>query len=344
MNEQDSANALLNMGDNIPNRNQPFGNVPPPVHQPEPANEFQQMMAVMNAMMQQNTALIRAVTQNQVQPTYNVLPDLSHNISEFDGPSGPASAKVWLRQLESTANLHRWTEAIAFETARSRLTRAARNWYLANIELINNWRSFRAAFSNTFTLDKSLTEKWQEMQSRNQKHGENTKEYFFDKVRLCKALGMELDEIKTQVAVGLWSREISTAVMSRSPFDVDDLLRGILELETLEATRKQRINHHRDSTKSDIGRRNNSSEEERKGNSRGSGSAINQRSDISAVKDGRECFRCHTVGHMAKECPVKREVKCYNCAEVGHISKDCTKPKKLSTAQVNSVDTDKKTV
>lgn len=68
------------------------------------------------------------------------------------------------------------------------------------------------------------------MQNRVQRAGENTKEYFFDKVRLCKALKMQLDEIKTQVAVGLWSREISTAIMARTHFDVHDILRSIIKL------------------------------------------------------------------------------------------------------------------
>ena len=120
----------------------------------------------MTALLQQNAALLERVNnQPQTQGTfhYNVLPDLSHNIGDFDGLSGATSAKIWLSQLESTSLLHRWTEAVSFETARSHLTKAAKNWYLANLNSIKNWQQFRQAFSGTFLVGKILTEKWEDI-------------------------------------------------------------------------------------------------------------------------------------------------------------------------------------
>lgn len=124
------------------------------------------------------------------QMQYSVLPDLSHNIDKFDGLSGASSARVWLKQLKSTATLHRWTEQVAFEAARSHLVKAARNWYLANLFKIGDWQSFRKAFNNTFLIEKSVTERFQEMLNRSQGASEDTREYFFDKLRLCKVLGI----------------------------------------------------------------------------------------------------------------------------------------------------------
>ena len=63
---------------------------------------MQQLITAMSALMQQNTALVAAMTQTQAAPMYNVLPDLSHNLAGFDRLSGSASAKVWLKQLEPT--------------------------------------------------------------------------------------------------------------------------------------------------------------------------------------------------------------------------------------------------
>lgn len=98
-------------------------------------------------------------------------------------------------------------------------------------------------------VEKSLTEKWQDMQSRCQRREEDTREYFFDKLRLCKALQLGMDEFKTQLAIGLWSKHISTAILSRGHFDVDDILRNIIELETLETTSRQRISANLDTAK-----------------------------------------------------------------------------------------------
>ena len=108
------------------------------------ASQITQLLAAMTALMQQNTALQQTVSKQQAQTLhYSVLPDLSHNIGEFDGLEGASAAKVWLQQLESTATLHHWTEPIAFETARSRFTKAAKNWFLTNLDTLKNWQAMQ---------------------------------------------------------------------------------------------------------------------------------------------------------------------------------------------------------
>lgn len=116
--------------------------------------------------MQQNTALQQQL-MNQEQATntmqYSILPDLSHNTAKFDGLTGAASTKTWLQQLDSTVALHRWTEPIAFETARSNLTGDAKNWFIGHMDVLTDWQTFRKAFVHTFMMEKSMTEKWEEM-------------------------------------------------------------------------------------------------------------------------------------------------------------------------------------
>lgn len=108
-----------NCGNPISSEQQHFEN-PMPIQPPALGLEMQQLIAAMSAMMTQNAQLLaRANQPSPSVPLYNVLPDLSHNISQYDGLTGAANAKIWLTQLETTANLHRWTEGIAFETARS---------------------------------------------------------------------------------------------------------------------------------------------------------------------------------------------------------------------------------
>lgn len=202
-----------------------------------------QLFGIIAELMQQNSTIMKKLTadNNRESFHYNVLPDLSHNIDDFTGLEGPAEAKSWLSQLETTATLHRWTEAVAFETARAHLKRAARNWYLANIESIKDWKSFSDRFKETFIREKSLTEKWKAMESRNQQRGEDIREYFFEKLKLCRSLGFGLTEIKTQIAVGLWLREISTYLLSQSFSSIDDMLGHIIAVETLEAARRHRM-------------------------------------------------------------------------------------------------------
>lgn len=93
------------------------------------------------------------------------------------------------KSVDQTVIVNNYTsqmEAVALETARRHLDEAVRNWYLGNIDEIHDWQSFRKAFSNTFMVEKSLTEKFQEVQQRYQGLNEYTQEYFFDKVHLSK--------------------------------------------------------------------------------------------------------------------------------------------------------------
>uniref|UniRef100_A0ABD2VZA1 RNA-directed DNA polymerase n=1 Tax=Trichogramma kaykai TaxID=54128 RepID=A0ABD2VZA1_9HYME len=316
----------------------------------DPAN----FMASLKTIIEQNAVLMQGVLQQQKQQSatvqYGVLPDLSHNIRDFDGLESSADALAWLRQLESTASLHKWTEAIAFETARSRLTGAARNWYYTNITEIVNWRTFRASFRDTFTTEKSLTDKWQEMQKRSQGQDEDVRTYYLDKLRLCKALKFSIDEIKTQIAVGLWSRNTAAAVMSQSYLDENDLLRTITEFEGLEQARKQRIDSqtstsktttHDDRRKGKHGGKIQRSNSEASGYSKKSSEngAEEDHNNISKSKNvsNVECYKCHATGHIAKYC--KSAVTCYNCGVTGHISKNCDKPKKMPTAETKLINT-----
>ncbi|KAL1484711.1 hypothetical protein MTO96_049963 [Rhipicephalus appendiculatus] len=65
----------------------------------------------------------------QPAPTFQVIPDLSHNISAFDGSEDAPSALEWIDNIRRTSNLHGWPAAYTLETAKARLVGAARDWY-----------------------------------------------------------------------------------------------------------------------------------------------------------------------------------------------------------------------
>lgn len=79
------------------------------------------------------------------------------------------------------------------------------------------------------------------MGERVQKSGKNTTEYFFSKLKLCKVLGFSLQEIKSHVAIGLWSREVSNAIMASPVNNENELLQTILNLEKMNMSRIERI-------------------------------------------------------------------------------------------------------
>ena len=52
----------------------------------------------------------------------------------------------------------------------------------------------------------------------------------------------------------------------------------------------------------------------------------------------RNCFRCGSVDHLVRDCPMKMQTfRCYNCNEMGHIASQCPKPKVNPASSAASV-------
>lgn len=66
---------------------------------------------------------------------------------------------------------------------------------------------------------------------------------------------------------------------------------------------------------------------------------VKDNSDSVEVRSDKVCFRCHKIGHLAKNCSIKPAIKCYNCNEIGHISRNCSKPKKIIKSEANVIST-----
>ncbi|KAL1437204.1 hypothetical protein MTO96_049186 [Rhipicephalus appendiculatus] len=49
---------------------------------------------------------VAGAAQPQPAPTFQVIPDLSHNISAFDGSEDAPSAREWIDNIRRTSNLH----------------------------------------------------------------------------------------------------------------------------------------------------------------------------------------------------------------------------------------------
>ena len=207
---------------------------------------------------------------------------------------------------------------------------------LANLNSIKIWQQFRQAFSGTFLVEKSLTEKWEDMKKKQQRPGKDTREYFFDKVRLCELLNFGLDETKRQIAIGLLSRDTSNAILNQGHFDLDDTRRSIVAHESVNESRRQLFAQKHDAPIS-------TAEDKRKSPTdyklTASGVAVSGKQQGSGNVKSFDvgCFSCHAKDHRVKDCPEKREFRCYNCNEVGHVAKNCTKPTKLSNADVKYV-------
>lgn len=104
----------------------------------------------------------------QVPASYDILPDMTRSIGDFNGGCASASRRVATCYRE----LHRWPPAFQLETARSDLVGAARSWCQTRREKMASWEDFESEFKLSFSSDLRLTEKFEGMQSRALLHDE----------------------------------------------------------------------------------------------------------------------------------------------------------------------------
>ncbi|KAH7951649.1 hypothetical protein HPB52_011045 [Rhipicephalus sanguineus] len=173
--------------------------------------------------------------------TITVIPDLSENISDFDGSEDAPSAREWIENIRRTSILHGWPAAYTLETAKARLVGAARDWYRSRSSQITSREEFEVRFRRTFVSQTRVAERWRRMQERVQQRNESTTAYFHSKVRLCHEVNLDFNDTREQVLTGLGSRELCTMLLGRThdDDDDDDLLHDILEFERIERERRE---------------------------------------------------------------------------------------------------------
>ncbi|XP_043473689.1 uncharacterized protein LOC122505886 [Leptopilina heterotoma] len=83
------------------------------------------------------------------------------------------------------------------------------------------------------------------MAARFQGPKEHVQVYFLDKVWLCKGLNLSLDKIRNEVAQGLWWRDMANYAIGRKYETTDDLLHDLVQFESMDSSRRERISEYK---------------------------------------------------------------------------------------------------
>ncbi|KAK8775719.1 hypothetical protein V5799_030936, partial [Amblyomma americanum] len=272
--------------------------------------------------------------------TYQVMPDLSKNISDFDGSGDAASAKEWLGNLQTTATLHRWPEPFKLETAKCHLVGPAKDWLRSRKEVSTSWENFDYHFRRTFCGQTRAAERWRKMQERVQQRNESTTAYFHSKVRLCREANLDFCDTREQVLTGLRSRQLCTMLLGRTHEDDDDLLHDIMEFERIDREREQRFGGTRE-------KRQFTAATERVAETPPARKTTydrfgkDRRPPLTNERGQFKCYNCGRFGHISRDCPEERhEMKCLRCGKSGHTQRHCSMSQSNETNTVT--DTERK--
>ncbi|KAK8775362.1 hypothetical protein V5799_031293 [Amblyomma americanum] len=256
--------------------------------------------------------------------TYQVMPDLSKNISDFDGSGDAASAKEWLGNLQTTATLHRWPEPFKLETAKCHIVGSAKDWLRSRKEVSTSWENFDYHFRRTFCGQTQAAERLRKMQERVQQRNESTTAYFHSKVRLCRQANLDFCDTREQVLTGLRSRQLCTMLLGRTHEDNDDLLHNIMEFERIDREREQRFGGTREKRQFTAAtKRVAETPPARKTTYDRFGK--DRRPPLTNERGQFKCYNCGRFGHISRDCPVERhEMKCLRCGKSGHTQRHCS--------------------
>ncbi|KAK9711376.1 Retrotransposon gag protein [Popillia japonica] len=256
-------------------------------------NDFKTAFKKTFLLEKSKTELWKCMQSRRQQRTESIHSYFHESIETFNAEKGPKDAADWLRRLETTGRLHSWPETIMFETARAHLVGAAKHWYQGRSKELKDWNDFKTAFKKTFLLEKSKTELWKCMQSRRQQRTESIHSYFHEKVSLCRELNLPFSEIKEQVVVGFWSRDMSNYIMARQHTDKDDLYKDIVVYKRVDSVQR--------------------------------GAVMDQ---IRGKKEETTTVNIRDVKKDPKIEKDRKAVKCFNFGGPEHVATTCTKPKR----------------
>lgn len=279
----------------------------------------------------------RTTTSSQPGASYQVIPDLTQSVGDFCGETGQSSeASLWLSNFTVAADLHQWSDGLRVQMARRHLTGAAHDWMLCRLETIKTWDGFVAAFKRTFVAEASFSQRYAQMQSRIQQRGESTYTYFHNKVRLCEAVKLEFMDVKEQVLLGLWSRDLARTLVGARHQDTDELLSDIMCYERVEQNRIEREEGSRSKPVFQKGATHSKPSNEFRQRSYGMSVRREEqapqnnnyqrprttqmtRSMEVVRKHEAQCWRCGQTGHLLRDCPKKQtgQVKCEQCGWTG---------------------------
>lgn len=104
-----------------------------------------------------------------------------------------------------------------------------------------DWPEFENKFRDAFVQEIRLSDRWNELNQRNQGVDEHLVDYFYEKVRLCRVLKLPFNEIRDPVIQGLRSRELAIFAMGRSHTTESGFLSDLRDWERMRLLHRDRF-------------------------------------------------------------------------------------------------------
>lgn len=226
-------------------------------------------------------------------------------IPKFDPGSKTQTTKVWLRKVNETAKIYKWTERQTIYHAIPKLSGIAKQWYESLSTSNLSWDRWQKKLLKCFPDDRNYADRLIEMLDRKSRREETLEQYFFDKAKLVSHCNIKGKDAVDCIIQGIYDHNIRLNAQGSNFKYPDKLLRYL---------RNVSAKNTRDSKKTTLSTK-------LTNDAKGGGSTKIMRPTNTNGNQIR-CFNCSELGHTVPKCPKKLQ-KCTKCSRIGHLAEHC---------------------
>lgn len=228
----------------------------------------------------------------------------SHDvIPSFDPSKRTQSTKSWLRKINETAAIYKWSDRQTVLHAMPKLTGLARVWYEAVPSYKLTWKQWQKELLRQFPDDRNYAERLSEMLARKSRREETLEEYFYDKAKLVNHCHIKGKDAVDCIIHGIFDNNIKLNAQGANFKTPDKLLKYLRSINIVKNINKD-IKKPNLITRPNLSRR------------------TENNKDIKKSVTGRICYNCGHQGHIAPHCQ-KEAQKCTKCSNLGHLAEYC---------------------
>lgn len=238
---------------------------------------------------------VTAIKQQVSAPNgvVNTSADNEH-IPIFDPENTHISAKQWVRAVDDTGNMHRWTEEYKVYMGAPKLRGLAKIWYEGiSATKIITWQELKVKLPLAFPFQQNHAELLTQMMNRKKQANENYTRYFYEKQALLEKCGITGERALSCIISGIDNPmvRIGAKAAAGSSHEPGTLLPFLQECETEAVVNGQ--THRRSSNGNKIVSR----------PYKRTWDQTNTNRHREAPRQPFKCFECGQTGHIRPNCP-----------------------------------------
>lgn len=242
-------------------------------------------------------------------------------IPKFDPSENSQSTKAWLKKVNETVNIYKWSDKQTIFHALPKLSGLARRWYEGLSSVNFTWKEWQRKLSQNFPDDRNYADRLSDMLARKTRPQESLEEYFYDKSRLVSCCNIKGKDAVDCIIHGIYDHNIKLNAQRANFKRSSRLLKYLRSINMRKFNKDDRKSAPTGKTLTNSIKRNFAS-----------------KTDMSASPT---CYNCSEPGHIAPKCR-KDPQKCTICSRVGHLAEYCRRGTEKTNTGFNTDNTSKK--